>query len=373
MTRYLAVLISGFALIGVLPPEADAAGLPIILSTNVNYSNGTLTITGQNFGDSPVVTLDTTNFPTLSATASQIVASFPAGSPPSSFAPGTYFLTLQYRGQFPSLFTVDMGAVGPRGPQGVAGPAGSQGPQGIQGLAGAPGAGGPMGAPGPIGPTGAPGMMGATGAQGVQGPQGLAGLTGATGPQGPAGANGTNGTGVPICTAPSTFLVLGQGTLSCQARFNVNGDGTLTDNQTGLMWELKSVAGTGDVHDVTNSYTWSGTLSAPDGTLYTVFLSLLNSDVSSNGGSTCFANHCDWRLPNVAELRSIVETSASNCGSGALCIDPALGPTQGDGYWSSTTTADCSFCAWITNFNFALTSQYEKPYPLPARAVRSVR
>ncbi len=173
--------------------------------------------------------------------------------------------------------------------------------------------------------------------------------------------------------------MLSQGALVCQPRFNVNGDGTLTDNQTGLMWELKSVAGTGDVHDVTNTYTWSTTGSASDGTLFTIFLSLLNSDVSPNGGSTCFANHCDWRVPNIPELRSIIDTNVPNCGSGAVCIDPVFGPTQvfglnaGNEFWSSTTAADSSLNVWITNFNFGLTSEFQKPFPLPARAVRFAR
>src|ERR1019366_2419897 len=198
---------------------------------------------------------------------------------------------------------------------------------------------GATGAQGAAGPAGAIGSQGAVGAQGPQG---------APGPQGPAGANGSNGTGVPACIAPTTFLVLSQGALVCQVRFNVNGDGTLTDNQTGLMWELKCGAGTGDVHDVDNS------------------------DVSPNGGSTCFANHCDWRLPNIPELRTIVETSVPNCGSGAVCIDPAFGPTGGE-YSSSTTAADSSINVWITNFNFALTTEFQKPFPLLARAVRFAR
>ena len=35
-----------------------------------------------------------------------------------------------------------------------------------------------------------------------------------------------------------------------------NGYGTVTDHQTGLMWEKKTPAGSGSVHDVNNKYTW---------------------------------------------------------------------------------------------------------------------
>ena len=332
MTRIFALLLSTLGLVGVLPLESRAAGLPQIISVTVNYSQKTLTITGQNFGSRPTITLDSTIFPTMSAAGNQIVADFPNSTPPSSFAPGTYFLTVEFKNQLPAIFAVDIGANGPTG---------ATGPQGSPGSPGAAGATGPAG---PLGPAGSPGPMGATGSPGtpgIQGPQG------APGPQGPAGANGT---GVPICTAPSTFLVLSQGTLVCQARFKTNADGTLTDNQTGLMWEPKSVAGTGDVHDVNNSYTWTRTGTAADGTLYTTFIPTLNSDVSANGASTCFANHCDWRVANIAELQSIVEITAPNCAAGSPCIDPAFGPTMGLMYWSSSALAGDPGAAWGIDF-----------------------
>jgi hypothetical protein len=387
MIKHLALFFGTF-LVALLPAEAPAAGVPLVISATVNYGAGTLTVSGQNFGSNPAVTLDKLSFPAVSASANQIIANFPSDSPPSSFTPGTYFLTLQYHNQLPSVFTVDIGAIGAAGPAGpsgiqglpgVAGTIGPAGPVGPLGLPGPIGVAGPMGAPGTPGPNGLPGSAGPAGPIGIAGPMGAPGPQGPPGIPGPQGPAGANGTGVPICTAPAIFLVVNSGALACQPRFHVNGDGTLTDNQTGLMWELKSKAGTGDVHDIGNSYTWSSTGGASDGTLYTTFLPSLNSDVSSNGGSTCFADHCDWRIPNIPELRSIVDTSVSNCGTGAVCIDPSFGPTQvvgpndGNAYWSSTTAADSSINAWVTNFNFALTSEFQKPFPLPARAVRGGR
>lgn len=382
MTRILASLLSTLILVGFVTPRAQAAGLPLVISATVDYTHKTVTISGQNFGSSPTVTLDSITFPTMSAASKQIVADFPITAPPSSFTPGTYFLTVTFRNQLPTIFAVDIGANGPQGPQGVAGPQGLPGATGATGAMGPPGPMGPAGIAGSIGPAGPQGLTGSTGAAGPQGPAGATGIQGPQGipgPAGPAGANGANGTGVPACTPPTTFLALSQGTLVCQVRFNVNGDGTLTDNQTGLMWELKSVAGTGDVHDMNNSYTWSTTGSASDGTLFTTFLSILNSDVSSNGSSTCFANHCDWRLPNIPELQSIVDTSIPNCGSSAVCIDPAFAPihvfglNNGNEVWSSTTAADSSINVWIMNFNFASSDEFQKPFPLPARAVRFAR
>src|SRR2546429_7397381 len=64
-------------------------------------------------------------------------------------------------------------------------------------------------------------------------------------------------------------------------RFVDNGDGTVTDNQTGLQWEQKTTTvGSGvnlaDPHDVDNSYTWSSSGTAADGTAFTDFLATLN-------------------------------------------------------------------------------------------------
>jgi hypothetical protein len=119
-------------------------------------------------------------------------------------------------------------------------------------------------------------------------------------------------------------------------RFTDNGDGTVTDHQSGLMWEKKTPAGSGDVHDINNRYTWGNW----DGTVFTVFLGTLNNGADQNGPNNvdspitgCFANHCDWRLPSVVELRSIL---AAGCPT-VPCIDPAFGPTQADVYRSATT------------------------------------
>ena len=173
-------------------------------------------------------------------------------------------------------------------------------------------------------------------------------------------------------------------------RFTDNGDGTLTDHQSGLMWEKKTPAGSGGVHDVNNKYTWRNNGSAApilaDGTVFTVFLATLNNgadtkDPSAPGGDSpitgCFANRCDWRLPSVVELKSIFDRDrAAGCATGKTlglpCIDPAFGPTQADSYWSATTRNDSTYVTRNVNFGDSnITSLQRKTDGAYVRAVRS--
>jgi hypothetical protein len=129
------------------------------------------------------------------------------------------------------------------------------------------------------------------------------------------------------------------------------GDGTLTDNQTGLMWEMHTTACQGEVTCVNTTYQWTGdtTTNLAEGDLFGGFLSKLNGGIIFNPStgqyaqnqneSACFANHCDWRLPSVPELTQIIfKNSVCDSLPGFPCINPAFGATQAAFYWSSTTT-----------------------------------
>ena len=195
------------------------------------------------------------------------------------------------------------------------------------------------------------------------------------GPQGPSGS----GTGLPACTAPDV-AVLYNGAFICKSavpHYVDNGDGTVTDNQTGLMWEKKTgtvgTANPSDVHDVNNTYTWSAAspFTDPSGTLFTTFLATLNLDASGGGSSTCFANHCDWRIPNIVELQGIL-LATYPCGT-SPCIDSAFGPTQASFYWSSSSLAGNPFYAWFVYFGNGHVSVDGKAYGHYARAVRGGR
>jgi hypothetical protein len=142
-------------------------------------------------------------------------------------------------------------------------------------------------------------------------------------------------------------------------RFVDNGDGTVTDHQTGLIWEQK-VAGSSCQHCVNDTYTWSSAGTASDGTAFTSFLNTLNGGATGVGNCVSpnssamtggFNGHCDWRLPSIQELKTIGDTGAAGCGSGSPCIDPIFGPTQANFYFSSTTPSSFPSNAWGVDFS----------------------
>jgi hypothetical protein len=134
-----------------------------------------------------------------------------------------------------------------------------------------------------------------------------------------------------------------------------NGDGTITDNNTGLMWEKKS--DDSGLHDKDNLYRWSG-----DGSQETIWDWL--EDINAEGG-TGFAGHNDWRIPNAKELQSIVDYGRFN-----PSIDPIFGPTMAPVYWSSTSYAVNLSFAWTVYFSGGFVNALDKSSTHYVRAVR---
>jgi hypothetical protein len=176
-------------------------------------------------------------------------------------------------------------------------------------------------------------------------------------------------------------------------RFRDNGDGTVTDTQTRLMWEKKeSLDGTGDdrnPHDADNVYTWSVSGTDPDGTAFTDIIYNMNNACDGDVGLPCTSNedcwfignglcghagYRDWRLPQVnrdggrEELETIL-LEPYPC-STSPCIDPIFGPTRSTDYWSSTTRADATANAHGVNFNNGGVSTAPKVIDAGVRAVR---
>ncbi len=264
--------------------------------------------------------------------------------------------------------------------------------QGATGATGTAGATGATGARGATGTTGVVGAMGATGARGATGTTGANGITGARGATGPAGATGLLGSFDELaglaCTRAGqagtiavSYSAAGA-VLKCvtAARFIDNGDGTITDTQTGLQWEQKTgTVGTlvtctfaanncPDPRHVNNRYAWSNTGSAPDGALFTDFLERMNGKICSVSTCQGFGGYSDWRVPTLAELQTILD-----CGNGSPCINPIFGPTAAAFSWSSTALAFGPSAAWVVSFNNGFVGFDGKSIPYHARAVRGAR
>ena len=119
----------------------------------------------------------------------------------------------------------------------------------------------------------------------------------------------------------------------------INGDGTVTDTDTGLMWQQATAS---------NDMIWEDALS------YCENLSLGGYD--------------DWRLPNFKELASLLDLTR------LPTIDPAYlysPDTVSPHCWSSTTFATHDSTAWLVDFNDGITSGNVKW--LNSHSVRAVR
>ena len=129
-------------------------------------------------------------------------------------------------------------------------------------------------------------------------------------------------------------------------RFVDNGDGTICDHETGLMWEKKILDGTFDPNEfdqplwsfvpnsIYNGYSWSAEgdqFNTPTGTVFTDFLARLNIGR--------FAGYSDWRIPTREEGRTLFsepDPIGQNC-TGELgnstdplvCTHPVFGPDRG--------------------------------------------
>ncbi len=133
------------------------------------------------------------------------------------------------------------------------------------------------------------------------------------------------------------------GTTCDVARFVDNGDGTVTDNLSALVWEKKDELD--GIHNKDTTYSWTtsdGDLTDEDGTVFTDFLATLNAGEG-------FAGANGWRLPTFVELLTIVLPEPYICVTNP-CIDPIFGPTN-DPYMTSTTYGNLLTSEWLISFS----------------------
>ena len=137
----------------------------------------------------------------------------------------------------------------------------------------------------------------------------------------------------------SVYALLACGSFS-HAGYIDNGDGTVTDTGTGLMWQQATAL---------REHTWKQAIS------YCEHVSL--------------AGYSDWRLPTFKELQSIVDYSIAQPGP---TINTAyFSNTVASYYWSSTTCAYDTNHAWYVDFSYGIVYSNNKTYGYCVRAVRS--
>lgn len=130
-----------------------------------------------------------------------------------------------------------------------------------------------------------------------------------------------------------------------------HGDGTISDIQTGLMWQKCSLGLTGSdcTIDSAQTYSWQAALAI----------------ANANTGSS----YDDWRLPNAKELESLVESACNN-----TAINEAVFPNTLNGsYWSSSPHASTFGTAWSVTFSHGGVTHASKDSFLYVRLVRDAR
>jgi len=154
-----------------------------------------------------------------------------------------------------------------------------------------------------------------------------------------------------------------------RCRYGDNGDQTVTDYDTGLQWEkeggrfvinLGFVCLPGTVHCVNDTYKWNAANQ------------LVDASADGTTRPTCFFGHCDWRLPTILELQSIL-LAPHPCGTNP-CIDPIFGPTASGLYASSTTLlVSDPTSVWLVSFNSSgqVIANFKEAQGYYIRAVRT--
>jgi hypothetical protein len=139
----------------------------------------------------------------------------------------------------------------------------------------------------------------------------------------------------------------GTGTTSGSKRFTDNGNGTVTDNQTGLIW-TKSANCAGARMEWAQAVDYANALA--------------NGTCGLSDGSKAG----DWRLPNIRELRSLIDYSQY---APALPSEHPFLDVQ-SWYWSSTTYTNRTSSAWLVYLNFGGVSGYDQAGTSVVWAVR---
>jgi hypothetical protein len=129
------------------------------------------------------------------------------------------------------------------------------------------------------------------------------------------------------CTGTAQDGDLLKGGAWANPRFTDQSNGTMLDNNTGLIWIMDTNAPGPTACTSATMKNWQTAID---------YVKCLNTN--------SYLGFTDWRLPNVLELGSLINTSQTN--SSIWLIAQGFTGVQGEPYWSSTSAADGPSSAW---------------------------
>lgn len=145
-------------------------------------------------------------------------------------------------------------------------------------------------------------------------------------------------------------------------RFTINDNGTVTDNQTGLIW-LRD-ASCSDLEGTEGKATWEAAKTAVQ--------ALANGTCGLNDNSAAG----DWYLPSVRELHSLIHFGVqqpalpNTAGTGQWTNNNPFKEVKSEQYWSITPKIDDDNAAWYVNIGngqVGITGKTQSRYVWPVR------
>ena len=136
------------------------------------------------------------------------------------------------------------------------------------------------------------------------------------------------------CTGTGEDGELRMGVAWPNPRFVDNGDQTVSDKLTGLIWSK-------DANPAAGTKTWQQALD---------YIKTLNSQ--------SYQGHNDWRLPNINELKSLINQGQSS--SATWLNTQGVTNVQSDVYWSGSTNAGYTNLDWVVSMHDGVVGSYAK-------------
>jgi len=141
-------------------------------------------------------------------------------------------------------------------------------------------------------------------------------------------------------------------TLADEKRFCDNGDGTVTDKETSLMWNQK------DAYQETSK--WSNWFMAED------YVKALNNKK--------FAGYINWRMPTLEEAETLYDEDVHirDMDRFEICIDTSFSPGGGFTTWTSDQRPHGTACIFYFRYGHANSNHKEDITKDTIRAVRDI-